>query len=123
MSSDTPPRPQKRRLARGLSAIASLVGTGLVITLMLLWVFYHDAVEQAFNWVPGWTGLLALVLWVLVVTGVIVRSLTWQKHPRLAFAAQRVSLVLLAAATVALALTTLSGQLPDTSHYNPGELR
>lgn len=123
MSSDTPPRPQERRRARGLSAIVWLAGSGLVTALMLLWVFYHDAVEQVFNWVPGWIALLTMVLLVLVVAGIIVRALIWQRHPRLALAAQRVSLVLLAALVVSLALTALSGQLPDTSHYDPGELR
>lgn len=109
MSSDTPPRTQERRRARGLSAIVWLAGSGLVTALMLLWVFYHDAVEQAFNWVPGWIFPLTMALLVLVVAGIIVRALIWQRHPRLALATQWVS----------LALTALSGQLPDASHRGP----
>ena len=123
MSSDTPPRTQERRRARGLSAIVWLAGSGLVVALLFLRVFYRDAVEQAFNWVPGWIALLTAVLMMLVMTGVIVLTLVYQNHPRLTLATQRVGLVLLAALVVSLALTALSGQLPDTSHYDPGELR
>lgn len=120
MSSDTPPqsgRGKSRRIAA--SIIVWLVGSVLVVALMLLRVFYHDAVEQVFNWVPGWIFPLTMALLVLVVAGIIVRALIWQRHPRLALATQRVSLVLLAALVVSLALTALSGQLPDTSHRGP----
>lgn len=119
MSSDTPPQSDRRK---SRSIIAWFAVTALVVAAMLLQVFYRDAVEQAFNWVPGWIVLLTMVLLVLVVTGVIVCALIRQNHPRLALATQRVGLVLLAALMVSLALTALSGQLPDTSHHGPGEL-
>lgn len=119
MSSDTPPRPQKRRRTRGLSIITWFAVTVLVVAAMFLRVFYRDAIEQAFNWVPVWIVLPTMVLMVLVMTGVIVRALIWQRHPRLALATQLVSLVLLAALVVSLALTALSGQFPDTSHRGP----
>lgn len=110
MSSDTPPQSDRRK---SRSIIAWFAVTALVVAAMLLQVFYRDAVEQAFNWVPGWIVLLTMVLLVLVVTGVIVCALIRQNHPRLALATQRVGLVLLAALMVSLALTALSGQLPD----------
>ena len=122
MSSDTPPQSGRRKSITA-SIIAWFTVTVLVVAAMFLRVFYRDAVEQAFNWVPGWIALLTAVLMMLVMTGVIVLTLVYQNHPRLALATQRVLLVLLAVLVVSLALTALSGQLPDTSHYDPGELR
>lgn len=124
MSSDTPPqsgRGKSRRIAA--SIIVWFVGSVLVVAAMLLWIFYRDAVEQVFNWVPGWIFLLTLVLLVGLGVGGIVCARIWQNHPRLTLAIQRVNVVLLAAMVVSLALTVLSGELPDTSHHGPGELR
>lgn len=119
MSTDTPLQPQKRRRARGLSIIVWLVGSVLVVAAMLLWIFYRDAVEQVFNWVPGWIFPLTMALLVCLGVGGIVCARIWQNHPRLTLAIQRVNVVLLAAMVVSLALTALSGQLPDTSHRGP----
>ena len=63
MSSDTPPQ-SGRGKSRSIAAsiIVWFVGSVLVVAAMLLWIFYRDAVEQVFNWVPGWIFLLTLVL-------------------------------------------------------------